>query len=253
MVKPVTKGLQELRSFVVLKIKNMKTLLSLLILSILSGNISASGFLSTATTDTTRHCQFGIKVGTNYSGITDKESRMFGSEWKYGLAAGVYFRVPLGRYVGIQPEALYSQKGFKATTLTDGREFNVCRTTNYLDLPLYLSFQPCKVLTILAGPQYSILLQQKNKCTTEVVNLHQDEMLQKVATRRNNVCLLAGFDLNISRAVLGARVGYDAFSKSDGTSRTLEYKNAWVQATIGATLFSCKRELKVSGDMSMAY
>ncbi len=229
----------------------MKTIFTILLLSILiQETTTAQGTI----TDSTRRCQLGAKIGSNYSGIFDKEGSMFGSEGKYGLAAGVYFRMPLGKYLGLQPEFLFSQKGFKATSQYGGDYFNLSRTVSYFDIPLFLSFQPGQRFTILAGPQYSILLHQRNQYTSNDFNVHQQELLGNVASRGNTICLVAGFDVNLGNAVIGARIGYDAFNNnSDGSSNTMEYKNAWIQATLGANLFSWSHCVNVRGDLLTDY
>ncbi len=229
----------------------MKTIFTILLLSIcVHENTTAQG----TTTDSTRRCQVGAKIGSNFSGIFDKEGSMFGSEGKFGLAAGLYFRMPIGKYLGIQPEFLFSQKGFKATTQYGGNNFNLSRTVSYFDIPLFLSFQTGARFTILAGPQYSILLHQRNQYTSNAVNLHQAELLGDVASRGNTICMVAGFDVNLGNAVFGARIGYDAFNNnSDGGSNTMAYKNAWIQATLGANLCSWSHCVNVRGGLLTDY
>jgi hypothetical protein len=204
--------------------------------------------------DSTRRCQFGVKMGANYSGIFDKESSMFGSEGKFGLAGGLYFRMPLGKSLGIQPEFLFSQKGFRATNQYLGDNFNLNRTVSYFDIPLFFSFHPDKRFTILAGPQYSILLYQRNQYTSTAVNVRQQELLGHVASRGNTICMVAGFDINIRYAVLGARIGYDAFNnRSDGSAKKMEYKNAWIQATLGANVFSWSHRVNTNRSLLVDY
>ena len=59
--------------------------------------------------------QLGLKVGANLSNVYDESGQDFVADAKSGLAAGVFLRLPLGKFIGLQPEVMFSQKGFKAT------------------------------------------------------------------------------------------------------------------------------------------
>ena len=78
------------------------------------------------------------------------------------MASGVFLAIPIGTYIGIQPEVLFSQKGFKATGSILGEEYKFTRTTNYIDIPIYLALKPSPFLTIVAGPQFSYLMSRKD-------------------------------------------------------------------------------------------
>ena len=60
---------------------------------------------------------FGMKAGANYSNVYDSKGEDFNADPKFGLAAGAFLSIPFGQYIGIQPEILFSQKGFKAQAL----------------------------------------------------------------------------------------------------------------------------------------
>jgi|GEM_PF-6388012 len=189
-----------------------------------------------------RPCQFGFKVGANYSGIFDKESAAFGSQGKFGLASGAYFSMPIGKTLGFQPELIFSQKGFQANNESGGNRYNVTRTTSYFDIPLYLTFQPVKNFTLLAGPLYAILVHEKNMYSNGETNLEQQASLDIISSRRNTMCLSAGFDITMKKYAIGARVGYDAFNKkSDNNASELSYKNAWLQLTLASTIYTWGR------------
>lgn len=177
---------------------------------------------------------FGVKAGINYSNIYDSQGEDFEAESKVGFAGGVFVAIPIGEYFGIQPEVLFSQKGFKSTGTILGNKYEATRTTNHVDVPLLVAFKPIPALTILAGPQYSYLLSTKNAFTNSLFSTAQESEFAKDDVRTNTLCFTGGFDINVSNFVISGRAGWDLRNnKADGTSTTPRYKNAWYQATVG--------------------
>src|SRR5687768_3461945 len=78
----------------------------------------------------------GFKIGTNYSNVYDSKGENFEADAKFGFATGVFVSIPLGKYLGVQPEVLFSQRGFKATGTMLGSSYDLTRTKNYIDVPL---------------------------------------------------------------------------------------------------------------------
>jgi Outer membrane protein beta-barrel domain len=177
---------------------------------------------------------FGLKIGSNYSNVYDSQGEKFTAEGKYGLAAGAFLSLPLGKFIGIQPEVIYSEKGFKASGSFLGSNYSATRTTTYIDVPILLAVKPISFLTILAGPQYSFLIKQDNNFTSSLATVDQQKIFDNDNIRKNVLGLTGGVDINLSSFVIGARAGWDVQNNNgDGTSTTPRYKNAWYQATIG--------------------
>ncbi|NHB68826.1 porin family protein [Perlabentimonas gracilis] len=177
---------------------------------------------------------FGPKVGLNLSNVYDSEGENFDADAKVGFAAGIFVAIPLGRLLGIQPELLYSQKGFKASGSILGNDYTFTRTLNYLDIPLLVVVKPSEMFSIVAGPQYSYLMSTKDVFENSFLNIEQEEEFDNDNLRKNTLCFLGGFDVNLSSIVIGARVGWDLFQNNgDGSSTTPRYKNVWYQATVG--------------------
>ena len=176
----------------------------------------------------------GLKAGTNYSNVYDSEGEAFNADAKFGLAAGAFLAIPLGQFVGIQPEILFSQKGFKATGALLGSPYSLTRTTSYIDIPLLLAIKPSEFLTVLVGPQYSYLLKQKDVLDNSFTSVEQENAFENDNIRKNVLSVAGGIDINFKPIVLGLRAGWDVQNNNgDGTSTTPRYKNAWYQATIG--------------------
>jgi hypothetical protein len=207
-----------------------KIILTLLTTAFLAGNIYAQD----DEMDSRDKVTLGLKAGVNYSNVYDAQGQDFVANPKLGFAGGAFLTIPIGKYIGIQPEVLFSQKGFQATGSILGSSYNLTRTTNYIDIPILFSLKPSEFLTLLAGPQFSYLLKQTDVFANESTSIQQETVFENDNVRKNTLCLTGGFDINIDRIVLGARVGWDIQNNNgDGTSTTPRYKNVWYQATLG--------------------
>ena len=181
-------------------------------------------------TDHRGSLQLGLKIGANLSNVYDSQGEQFNADGKFGLAAGAFLEIPIGKYLGIQPELLFSQKGFQATGSLLGTDYKFTRTTNFIDIPLFIQLKPSNMVTLLAGPQFSYLMKQRD----EFPNATIEEEFKNDNIRKNIMCFVIGVDINPNRFVFGARAGWDVQENNgDGTSTTPRYKNVWYQATVG--------------------
>jgi hypothetical protein len=185
-------------------------------------------------TDYRDQLQFGIKLGFNYSNVYDSEGEDFKADGKFGLATGAFLSIPLGTYLGVQPELLFSQKGFKATGVILGNPYEIVRTSNFIDIPLLFAFKPSEFITVLAGPQFSYLIKQTDSFTSSLFSFEQEQEFENDNIRKNTLCFVFGGDINFNQIVLSGRAGWDIQKNvGDGTSTTPRYKNVWYQMTIG--------------------
>lgn len=180
----------------------------------------------------------GAKIGVNYSNVYDSQTEDFNADPKAGFAAGGFLSIPIGKYFGLQPEVLYSQRGFKASGNFLGSTYNLSRTLSYLDVPLLFAFKPSPFITILAGPQYSYLLNRRDEFSNSSLTFVQEQEFKNDNIRKNTFCVTGGLDFNFQHLVLGLRTGWDITdNKGDGTSSTPRYKNIWLQGTIGLRIY----------------
>ena len=181
--------------------------------------------------DNSDKLQFGLKAGANLSNVYNTKGEGFVADSKFGFAGGAFLTIPIGKYIGFQPEILYSQKGFKATGKILGViSYQFTHTTSYIDVPLLLAVKPSSVFTLLAGPQFSYLLKQKD----DFANSSLTQEFNNDNIRKNTFCFLGGIDINLGHLVVGARAGWDIQDNNgDGTSSNPRYKNVWYQATLG--------------------
>ncbi len=186
------------------------------------------------TTDFREKLMVGGKVGMNLSNVYDSKGEQFNANSKFGLAAGAFVSIPLGKYLGIQPEILISQKGFSASGLLFGNNYSFTRTTTYIDIPLLFAFKPTEFITLLAGPQYSYLMRQKDVFGSNTTTVDQQTAFENDNIRKNTLCVTGGIDFTLKHMVIGARMGWDIQNNNgNGTSTIPRYKNVWYQATIG--------------------
>ena len=206
-----------------------KNIISMLALILMANTLTAQSSSS--------QIHIGVKAGLNYSNIYDSQGEKYTADGKIGFAAGGFVSIPLGGLLGIQPEILFSQKGFQATSSILGSNVTLTRTTNYIDVPIFLSLKPSQMLTILVGPQYSYLIKQNDVFTNPIVDITVNQDFNTDNIRKNTLCLVGGVDINLSNIVLGARVGLDMYNNNgDGSTTTPRYKNVWAQATVGFRL-----------------
>lgn len=188
-------------------------------------------------TDFRSRTTVGLKAGLNISNVYDVETDDFEADAKVGFAGGGFITVPVGRLLAIQPEILYSQKGFSASGSFFGSNYNITRTLNYLDIPIFISVRPSKFLSIMAGPQFSYLMSRNDRFTNNSFTSVTEQNFANDDIRRNTVCFVGGFDINSNRIVIGGRIGWDLFNNlGNGDSNYPRYKNVWGQATLGFRL-----------------
>lgn len=179
----------------------------------------------------------GAKVGLNSSNVWDESGQDFAADTKIGLAGGVFFGIPLNKVVGFQPELLISQKGFQGSGTLGIIPYSYKLTTTYLDIPLQVQIKPIEFLTIVAGPQYSYLINSKSNFTVGDASSEVEQAFENENIRKNILGFVLGADVNISFLVISGRLGWDIMrNNGDGTSSTPRYRNQWAQLTIGARI-----------------
>ena len=200
---------------------------------------TASMFLSHHVNGQNReHLKLGPKTGVNLSNVYKESGDDFVAEAKFGYVLGGFISIPINALIGIQPEVLYSQKGFKSTGQILGENYSLIRTTNHIDIPIQLAIKPSNALTLLIGPQYSYTISKKDKNSFGTLSQEKEESFDN-DIRKNVLGLVGGVDVNIQNIVLSGRAGWDIQkNNADGSSSDIQYKNFWYQLTIGINLIN---------------
>lgn len=166
----------------------------------------------------------GIKAGTNISKI---QGRSFKDEFRYGYLLGGYAEIGLGGKISIQPEVLFVQSQTRVDSSFKSIYQNVFSSgnnikLNYLAIPLLVNYKLGNVLSLQAGPQFSILM-DKNKT-----------LLQngKNAFDNGDFSMLGGVQLDISKLRITGRyaVGLNNINDLDNQNK---WRNEAIQLSLG--------------------
>ena len=138
----------------------------------------------------------GIKAGAN---LFKMDGESFDQEYKFGYNVGAFSELNFTSSWGLQPELLFNQTNYRTGTqfsdiYPDGVN-DVKGKLNYLSIPVLLSFRPIPLLSLLAGPQFGILLKQDEHL---VNNAGQ-------AFKKGDLSIVAGAQLNLAAVKVGAR------------------------------------------------
>lgn len=203
-------------------------------ISIILFLLVASSTLRAQKDDNRELLSFGLKAGLNMSNVWDSKGQDFIADPKYGLAGGAFVSLPLGKYLGVQPEVMISQKGFKGSGSLLGFGYSYTRTTTFIDVPLLVQFKPIQYFTVLAGPQFSYLLKEKNVYTFGSNSTEQEQAFTNEDPRNNIMGFVVGADINIDMLVISARASWDfQTNNKNSVSTTPRYKNQLLQLTVG--------------------
>jgi len=181
--------------------------------------------------------QLGIKGGLNYSNVWDEQGQDFEADPRIGFAGGAFLSIPIGTYLGIQPEVLYSEKGFQAYGRAFGTDYSYVRTTRYIDVPVLIQLKPNEHITFLGGPQYSYLTSQTDVRQYGAFTNVEEQEFNNTNLQKNTLGAVFGADVNLGNIVIAPRLGWDfQTNNGDGTSSSPRYRNQWYQLTIGFRL-----------------
>jgi hypothetical protein len=138
----------------------------------------------------------GIKAGAN---LFKMDGESFDQEYKFGYNVGAFSELNFTSSWGIQPELLFNQTNYRTGTqfsdiYPDGVN-GVKGKLNYLSIPVLLSFRPIPLLSLLAGPQFGILLNQDE---------HLDNNAGQ-AFKKGDLSFVGGAQLNLASIKVGAR------------------------------------------------
>jgi len=181
---------------------------------------------------------FGVKAGANISNVYDASGENFVANPKAGFAGGAFIGIPIGKYLGFQPELLLSQKGYQATGTMLGGTYSDTRTTSFVDIPLQIQFKPAEFITFLGGVQYSYLMHQRDVYAFGANSTAQDQAFKNDNARKNIMGAVFGIDVNVDHFIVSGKACWDLQNNAgNGTSDTPRYKNIWFQLTVGFRLY----------------
>jgi len=112
-----------------------------------------------STTSFSQGLDFGIKVGANFSSISDAT----GFSNKTGFTGGIFAALKFGDKFAIQPELLYSQQGAEV----NGKNIDL----TYVNVPVVIKYYLFKGLNLQAGPQFGFVVDDNVKEVFKNINI----------------------------------------------------------------------------------
>src|SRR5205085_11367732 len=173
--------------------------------------------------------RLGIKGGAN---ITKVDGVSFRDEFRYGYHLGGFMEIPLGKKFSLQPEVLFNQYQTRADSSFRNVYENAVNFSqykdvklNYLTIPLMLNYKVGSLLTLQAGPQFGILMDQSK-------NLVQNG---KEAFSGGDFAMAGGAVINISKIRVTGRYFAGLNNISDISDQN-KWKNQGFQLSLGFAL-----------------
>jgi|SRR5215203_1460081 len=171
----------------------------------------------------------GVKGGVN---ITKVDGKAFKDEFRYGYHLGGFAEIGLGGKLGIQPEVLWSQNQTRVdSSFSDVYENSLHIsnyqdvTLNYLSIPVLLNYKLGSLMTLQAGPQFGILLDQSK---TLLENGQE-------AFKKGDFSLVGGAQIHIAKIRLQGRYFVGLNNISDVSDQN-KWNNQGFQLSVGLAL-----------------
>lgn len=106
---------------------------------------------------------YGVKAGINYATVS-KGNSSISPDGRLGLYAGIFAEIPItDDLLSIQGELFYSQEGFERRQETSNATFSADYNLDYINLPILAKYYIVRGFSVEAGPQFSLLLNNKIK------------------------------------------------------------------------------------------
>jgi hypothetical protein len=170
---------------------------------------------------------FGVKAGANLFKV---DGQSFSQEFQFGYMAGAFAQLNFTSSWGIQPELNFNQTNYRtgsnfSAVVPDGVN-DVKGHLNWLTVPVLVSYRPIPFLSLLAGPQYGILLNHDE----HLVNNAED------AFKKGALSLVGGAQLNLGSIMVGARYEVGLTNVNDVTNQSTWKDEGW-QLYAGLRIF----------------
>jgi hypothetical protein len=140
-----------------------------------------------------------IKAGINFANVETKGDD--NNQIRFAAYGGLSFNIPMTGQLYIQPEILYSMRGYryKPDFLTEKGSY----TFGYITAPLLLGYNVTKNFSILVGPEFGYMVSARARFGDDNSNFYEG------IQRKFNVDVDAGMGWQISKSILlEARVNF---------------------------------------------
>ncbi|MFN4315767.1 MAG: porin family protein [Chitinophagaceae bacterium] len=190
--------------------------------------LSLAALVFTATA-TMAQFHIGIKGGANINKI---DGSSFKDQFSYGYHLGGFAEIGLGRKFGLQPEVLFNQYSTTVSNDIDHVYEDVFNSEqskvklNYLSIPILLNYKLIgNFMTLQAGPQFSILMDQNKNLLQNGGKAFSD----------GDFAMVGGVQFKLSVLRISGRylVGLNNINDIDNQDR---WKNQSFQVSVGLGL-----------------
>jgi len=168
--------------------------------------------------------RIGGKVGANLNKISGQS---FNDGFEYAYHAGAFVEIDFTKKFGIQPELLWSQTSTKpATTLAPiYQTLPTDLKLNYFSIPILLRYNIGNMLTLHAGPQFSILMNKNDNLLQNGSN----------AFKNGDLALVLGAQVNLKMLRVYGRYNAGLNNINDFSNQE-KWTNRQIQLGIGIKL-----------------
>jgi hypothetical protein len=178
-------------------------------------------------TNDSRNNGFGIKGGWNLAGVHgDNKSALVNRDNLNGFLAGIYAQFALNDAFSIQPEFLYSRKGYEADP--SGAAVTLRKTQlDYLQVPVLFVYNFLDNVSVHVGPQVALLINAKNSTL--------DTSISQAGFHSLDYGAVGGLEARVGPARLGARydLGLAKIRKASAMPTGDKLYNQAVQVYVG--------------------
>jgi hypothetical protein len=169
----------------------------------------------------------GIKAGANLDKINGES---FNEGFNFGYNVGAFAELNFTPMWGIQPEMMFNQSSYHTgdqfSDIYPGGVNDVKGKLNRLTIPILLSFRPVPFISLQAGPQFGIALNQDQ----HLVNNAKD------AFKSGDFALVGGVQLNLAGFKLGGR-WVEGLTNINNYTSTTTWKQQGFEVYAGFRIF----------------
>jgi hypothetical protein len=171
----------------------------------------------------------GIKGGANVGKVDGKS---FKEQFRYGYHIGGFAEIGLGKKFMLQPEVLYNQYSTRLDSNYKAIYQNIIDPANatsiklnYLSIPIILSYKFLGPISLQAGPQFGILIDQNKSFLKN----------GEAAFKNGDFSMLAGAQVKLGKLRVTGRyvIGLSNINDIDDKDK---WKSQALQLSLGLTL-----------------
>ena len=184
---------------------------------------------------------YGIKAGLDMTSINAKDGKGFNGAYAGGLNAGGFLELNITKKWGLEGDLLYTRfqnnthnfynyylAGNPDANLQNGNTDTRQKVTlNYITIPIMARYSFSKILSVVAGPQYSYLF-----------NTDESFFYSRDAFKKSNLGVIGGVQVTLTNFRFYGRYVYGINSLNDAgiKSQNATWNTSEIQVGIGVTI-----------------